>query len=84
MDAYRKTETPGKFMSEWISVKDRLPMLNEYVLVYAKRGVQGGMQIDIEYLCGDMRWSGDSVFSEITHWIPLPKPPRENERVDFC
>ena len=56
-------------MSDWISVHDRMPEYMKDVLA---------ANID----CGAMRvcyyngtWHG--MISEVTHWQPLPEPPRK-------
>ena len=59
-------------MSEWISVKDTLPELEQEVLVYANR----------EYLKRKIHthfyWClADFEDLKITHWMPLPTPPKE-------
>lgn len=64
-------------MSKWISVKERWPNVDERVLVYQKDGVHGGQPIDIEYLLCDGFWKDQGLISGITHWMPLPEPPRE-------
>jgi hypothetical protein len=78
-------------MSNWISVKDRLPEINQVVgLLDTNRWMNTGTdEFDANwhgagYLCefGDKYWS---VFSEtrawcldaVTHWMPLPAPPKE-------
>lgn len=76
----------------WISVKDRLPMLYENVLVYyvAKVGRETGMTItnmsDVLYFGANPikvapRWKRPWQYffenNEITHWMPLPKAPKE-------
>lgn len=80
-------------MNEWISVKDIFPEEYEYCLVFAKkigtepsplsiaRHYQGvwEMMNDLEQsnavACGDLTWGMEG--SEITHWMPLPQPPKE-------
>ena len=61
-------------MSEWISVKERLPEDDDLVLVYHK----ALRYIDIGSV-SLVRW--DSTYSAIcratTHWMPLPEPPKE-------
>lgn len=77
-------------MSEWISVKDRLPNEWTFVLVYCKMpGTNEPCPISIAMLedkewdilgdnaacaCGDLLWGIDS--DDITHWMPLPEPPK--------
>lgn len=68
-------------MNEWISVKDRLPEIHSPdVLAYDGKN---------QFISG--RWGvGNTVYfqtnncgccnsgmGEITHWMPLPKPPEE-------
>lgn len=57
-------------MSDWISVNDRVPEFHDYYLVT-------GLDIELEIttFCPDWGWK-DSY--EITHWMPLPKPPSDN------
>ena len=60
-------------MSEWISVKDRLPIEEIDVLAFA-----GECQV-VLYRAG--RWLYDDAWfahdEPITHWMPLPEPPKE-------
>lgn len=58
---------------EWISVKDRLPDDDKTVLV------TDGIRICLSYYegCCDL-WRGGYIFGrEMTHWMPLPQPPKE-------
>ena len=57
-------------VQEWISVKDRLPKPTYCVLVV---GAYSEMAIDA--LGTDGEWMG--MVEDITHWMPLPKPPKE-------
>ncbi|MDU4301786.1 MAG: DUF551 domain-containing protein [Eikenella corrodens] len=70
--------------SEWISVKDRLPEIDEFVLVCRNwRGklVQCVDRIrlyyDREKPKEEQKWYG-FMYSDITHWQPLPAPPTTN------
>ena len=68
IDALEKEN--GVTVQEWISVKDRLPEPTYCVLVV---GAYSEMAIDA--LGTDGEWMG--MVEDITHWMPLPKPPKE-------
>ena len=56
----------GVTVDEWISVKDRLPDVGVEVLVYS----------EIDGICVDY-YDGDVFgYFDITHWMPMPKPPK--------
>ena len=61
---------------KWISVKDELPKEKERVLVFLKNSghAKGYTRIDTDRLIKGnwIRW-GNCV----THWMPLPEPPKE-------
>lgn len=59
-------------MSEWISVKDRLPKNDNRVLVYMHENRLSYTKIDTDRLVNGewVRWS-----DTVTHWQPLPEPP---------
>ena len=64
---------------EWISVKDRLPQVKgEYVLIYDSHH----RNIYKAWYVGDIDvWFSNEYlpqFINITHWMPLPKPPKES------
>lgn len=83
-------------MSEWISVKDRLPKTDGHYLVYKDTGFGFGLQEvcgfarnlkDIDDECftrkkaGFYKYDRECGFYEpadITHWMPLPEPPKED------
>lgn len=79
------TNVPSKLFGnseqfKWISVEDRLPEPGVVVLVYSKLGCTyfsyilryhlEGRPFAIEYSGG---W-------EITHWMPMPLPPKEEPK----
>lgn len=64
---------------EWISVKDRLPGFNIDVLAYSQYG-------EIRITCIDNSGGFDTYpFSsdvhEVTHWMPLPEPPKKRKSI---
>ena len=80
---------------DWISVKDKLPELNQRVLVYAVGKIDGFIGEHTIEICkrfiqrifpsspGHEMWSGPYQYFhtdyKITHWIPLPEQPPERK-----
>jgi Protein of unknown function (DUF551) len=77
-------------MSEWISVKDRLPEDGQDILYvvrdrgsepYVMRGSRAYEAGTGYWWCdedGEFDESGNEPgFSTVTHWMPLPEPPKE-------
>ena len=71
-------------MSEWIRVKDKLPEPETEVLVY--RGNHFGDIMNVYTYLGNGEWEDDYGYwartedDGITHWMPLPEPPKEELR----
>ena len=70
-----KEEPSIEVVQEWISVDDRLPENGkEGVLIALRWG-----EVDIGW-CEDGRWRSEFVNEyeegEVTHWMPLPVPPK--------
>ena len=64
-------------MSKWISVKDRLPDFGQFVLTYSQ--MEAGHWV---WLYGAVQYNGYFVHTNpdsITHWMPLPEPPQEQD-----
>ena len=64
-------------ISDWISVKDRLPDAEDRVLccTLTKKGTRNviiGYYMDGAWRCG--------MNSNVTHWMPLPELPEEGEK----
>ena len=55
----------------WIPVTERLPREQETVLIWGKQGV---ILLDWRR---DNKWS---CFRDVTHWMPLPEPPKDGEQ----
>jgi len=78
LDAPAGAAEGGNDMSEWISVKDRLPERSTPVLCYTENGE---MFLGVDWLY----WPDGNVtfkqykstylpdWPDVTHWIPLPK-----------
>lgn len=62
-------------MSDWISVKERLPEENARVLVFLPDvDILLPQRMDTDRVVNGrwVRW-----YTGITHWMPLPDPPKE-------
>lgn len=76
-----------KMMPKWISVEERLPKICELVLVIAsgkpKENVKLIDAVIIASYWGDEGWIADAFDGwgklNVTHWMPLPDPPKEDE-----
>lgn len=68
--------TDNNVGSKWIPVTERLPEETTDVLTYRKGGIL------VESLCNGI-WGDDDeefVLFQVTHWMPLPEPPKEVEQ----
>lgn len=75
-NGYEKGYEAGK--PKWIPVSERLPNLHETVIVCDVREQYVGAWM---YYGNDDWLHDDKLFDteEITHWMPLPEPPKEGE-----
>lgn len=75
LEKAKKTNKTNVVM-EWIKVSERLPELGERVLVCEKDfGVQvGHLDIKVKW---QFSYSSFPSVIKITHWMPLPNPPKE-------
>jgi len=68
----------------WISVKERLPEKSGSYLVAIKR-YSGRYRVERkQYLAGYWTMKRDEVAlsEKVTHWMPLPEPPKEDHAQD--
>ena len=64
-------------MAEWISVKDRLPDKNGNYLVSVTSDFAGVHVANFQ--SGEAFLWYPFIKSDVTHWMPLPEPPKEVE-----
>lgn len=63
-------------MAEWISVKDMLPKSGKRVLSFT----DFNKVIIGKWLSGVGCWINEKHdVIHVTHWMPLPEPPKEND-----
>ena len=65
---------------KWISVTDNAPRIGDVVLVYDKHIEDVTTGYISEFLRDRRVWiidCGQSISDEVTHWMPLPEPPKE-------
>lgn len=81
-----KLNAAAKRMPKWVSVKERLPEDRSNVLVVAYWHERWGVYMG---WCAPERaeWSvhigiGDRNDVAVTYWMPLPEPPKEDDRND--
>lgn len=60
----------------WISVKDKLPKNFDDVLAIYE---SGRMDVTCRHSDG---WLMERHWGPVTHWMPLPEPPKEVSRHD--
>lgn len=68
----------GVTVQEWISVEDRLPEDGEYVVCIAKRNPFSRFMPMVARIEKN-GWANpitEQYISEVTHWIPMPQPPK--------
>lgn len=65
--------------TKWVSVKDRLPKDGQDVLAYLNDGEETRIA-PCHYFNGvwfDSVMNCVAVLQDVTHWMPLPEPPKE-------
>ena len=68
----------GVTVQEWISVKDRLPEAGGYVVCIAKRNPFSRFMPMVARIekNGWVNPITEQYISEVTHWQPMPQPPK--------
>ena len=78
---FRVQQAIEHYLPKWISVKERLPEKDQYVLISNGKSICVGELFLLPYtLTGDLMWVTDNGFvRDVTHWMPLPEPPEVEE-----
>ena len=72
-EAGKKVATDNNVVGKWIPVSERLPERKQDVIVYAGRAFNPSVY-EYHFLNKDY-----GSFQNITHWMPMPEPPKEDE-----
>ena len=69
------TDVPSK----WISVEDRLPEIEEWVICSCRGGFVEVLRYDYFMECWDRSTDPTKCYRRefVTHWMPMPEPPKE-------
>ena len=66
-------------VNRWISVKDRMPRLRQWVLCKCRAGIYEVLRY--EETCDGEQWHHDNrhnyMSGFVTHWMPIPDLPQE-------
>ena len=68
----------GVTVQEWISVEDELPDVGGYVVCIAKRNPFSRFMPMVARIekNGWVNPMTEQYISEVTHWMPMPQPPK--------
>lgn len=69
---------------KWIPVTERLPKTSEDVIVFAYGNMIRIWSLErMHYTTADVYWECEDGSNEevdvVTHWMPLPEPPKDGE-----
>ena len=65
---------------KWISVNDRLPKKREDVLCLFQDEQRKRKHIEISWMDSVGCFLYENIYGKVTHWMPLPYPPKEGEQ----
>lgn len=72
IEAWNRRADNGVTAQEWISVKDMLPKNDEIVIICTdKNFIYAGELIGDTWFLDNDSWA-----ATVTHWMPLPQPPK--------
>lgn len=79
-DAYLAGATEALAGQQWRSVEDELPEDNENVFVRYPNNF-GGLEYGAAYYDGEDWYTIDGDHIRPTHWMQIPKPPKDESHV---
>lgn len=77
--AVDSSKVPLIDLYDWFSVEDRYPNDGDSVLTIDSEGVMEVYQYDIDWPNCFVKWDGIVKVFNITHWMPLPEPPKKED-----
>jgi len=66
---------------KWIKTKDQLPENGQDVIFWKDGSVWMGFYDTISSQIGDFYCLDDMIVGGVTHWMPLPPKPEEDDAV---
>ena len=72
----RFIDAHGVTVQEWISVNDRLPVDSTTVNLYTRSRTVGTGFYDKHTKSWVQYYSGGAICVDVTHWQPMPQPPK--------
>lgn len=67
-------------LPRWIPVTERMPNVGKNILIYSKSGGRAEGEYAGNGVWFQYRWS--SKVKNVTHWMPLPETPKEENNAD--
>ena len=64
-------------VGEWVSVEDRFPEKSGRYLCRYRQNIDGKFAYCTDFGSYNFDDEGGWFVGEVTHWMPLPKPPKE-------
>lgn len=64
-------------MSEWIKCSERLPEPNKNVIIWVDRYGYYPNYMDVSFIQDGVWTKHDGTWQRISHWQPMPEPPKD-------